>query len=98
MTIAMREPQKGSGRGFDRSYRRGAIMGLTVSEAFILLAFCLLLLFTWWQVDTERKSLIVAEKIAELSPEQKAVIVAGLSTVIRSRQKNQGTALRVSQR
>lgn len=75
----MREPQKGSGRGFDRSYRRGAIMGLTVAEAFILLAFCLLLLFTWWQVDTEQKSLIVAEKIAELSPAQKAVIVAGLS-------------------
>lgn len=45
-----------SGRGFDRSYKRGAVMGLTVAEAFILLAFCLMLLFTWWQLDTERRS------------------------------------------
>lgn len=68
-----------SGRGFDRSYRRGAVMGLTVAEAFILLAFCLLLLFTWWQVDTERRSLLAADRIAELTPEQKEAIVAGLS-------------------
>ena len=54
-------------------------MGLTVAEAFILLSFCLLLLFTWWQIDTERKSLIVAEKIGELTPEAKAAIVEGLS-------------------
>lgn len=71
--------QGGSGRGFDRSYKRGAVMGLTVAEAFILLAFCLLLLFTWWQVDTERKSLIVADRIAELTPQQKAIILEGLS-------------------
>lgn len=71
--------QDGGGRGFDRSYKRGAVMGLTVAEAFILLAFCLLLLFTWWQVDTERKSLIVADRIADLSPEEKAAIVEGLS-------------------
>lgn len=32
-------------RDFDRSYKRGAVMGLTVAEAFILLSFCLLLLF-----------------------------------------------------
>jgi len=41
-------------------YRRGAIMGLTVAEAFILLAFCLLLLFTWWQADAEEKAKEVA--------------------------------------
>lgn len=67
------------GRGFDRSYKRGAVMGLTVAEAFILLSFCLLLLFTWWQVDTERRSLVAADRIAELTPEQKEDIVAGLS-------------------
>ncbi len=50
-------------RGMDRSYNRGAVMGLTVAEAFILLAFCLLLLFTWWQVETEEKSLMAAEQI-----------------------------------
>lgn len=71
--------QDGSGRGFDRSYKRGAVMGLTVAEAFILLAFCLLLLFTWWQADTEQKSLIVADRIADLTPEQKAAILEGLS-------------------
>lgn len=71
-------PQR-DGRGFDRSYKRGAIMGLTVAEAFILLSFCLLLLFTWWQVDTERKSLISADRIADLTPEEKAAIIDGLS-------------------
>jgi endonuclease YncB( thermonuclease family) len=71
--------QRSDGRGFDRSYKRGAIMGLTVAEAFILLSFCLLLLFTWWQVDTEQKSLIVADRIADFSADQKAAIVAGLS-------------------
>lgn len=75
----MAKLQPGEGRGFDRSYKRGAVMGLTVAEAFILLSFCLLLLFTWWQVDTERKSLIVADRVADLSVEEKAAIVAGLS-------------------
>ncbi|WP_054007830.1 thermonuclease family protein [Cypionkella psychrotolerans] len=70
--------QSGSG-GFDRSYKRGAIMGLTVAEAFILLSFCLLLLFAWWQIETERKSLIVADEIGKLDAQQKAAIVAGLS-------------------
>lgn len=75
----MAQSQKDGGRGFDRSYKRGAIMGLTVAEAFILLSFCLLLLFTWWQIDTERKSLFVAEEIGKLTVEEKAAIVAGLS-------------------
>jgi outer membrane protein OmpA-like peptidoglycan-associated protein len=73
----MREP--GAARGFDRNYKRGAVMGLTVAEAFILLAFCLLLLFSWWQVETERKSLVAADEIAHLTDAQKAEIVAGLS-------------------
>lgn len=65
--------------GSDRAYRRGAVMGLTVAEAFILLAFCLLLLFTWWQVETERKSLVAADAIGDLTEAQKAEVVEGLS-------------------
>ena len=71
--------QSEGGRGFDRSYKRGAVMGLTVAEAFILLSFCLLLLFTWWQIDTEKRSLIAADAIAEMTPDEKAAIVSGLS-------------------
>ncbi len=66
-------------RGMDRSYNRGAVMGLTVAEAFILLAFCLLLLFTWWQVETEEKSLMAAEQIGNLTDAEKEQIIAGLS-------------------
>ena len=72
-------PSQGGGRGFDRSYKRGAVMGLTVAEAFILLSFCLLLLFTWWQIDTERRSLIAADRIGELTKTQKEEIVSALS-------------------
>lgn len=71
--------QTDGGRGFDRSYKRGAVMGLTVAEAFILLSFCLLLLFTWWQIDTEKRSLIAADAIADMTPDEKAAIIAGLS-------------------
>ena len=71
--------QTEGGRGFDRSYKRGAVMGLTVAEAFILLAFCLLLLFTWWQIDTEKRSLVAADAIAQMTPEQKAELIASLS-------------------
>lgn len=66
----------GFGSTSDRSYKRGAIMGLTVAEAFILLAFCLLLLFTWWQLETEEKSLAVAEEFKEISPEDKQRIMS----------------------
>ncbi len=38
-----------------RNYRRGAIMGLTLAEAFILLSFALLLLFAFWQRETVRE-------------------------------------------
>ncbi|MFT4013650.1 MAG: hypothetical protein QM682_09650 [Paracoccus sp. (in: a-proteobacteria)] len=75
----MSDPRANPRPGADRSYRRGAVMGLTVAEAFILLAFCLLLLFSWWQVETERKSLIAADHLADLTPEQKTEILRGLS-------------------
>lgn len=73
-----RYPDKGA-QASDRSYRRGAVMGLTVAEAFILLAFCLLLLFAWWQIETERKSLMAAEQLGHLTDAEKAEIVSGLS-------------------
>lgn len=40
----------------DRSYRRGAIMGLTMAEAFILISFALLLLFAFWQWEVEKEN------------------------------------------
>lgn len=64
--------------GFDRSYRRGAIMGLTVAEAFILVCFCLLLLLFWWQQDTEKRSLLAADRIAEMTQEEKARLLRAL--------------------
>ncbi|MBL3674396.1 thermonuclease family protein [Paracoccus aerius] len=54
-------------------------MGLTVAEAFILLSFILLLLFTWWQIDTEKRSLRLADSLGEMSDADKASIIAGLS-------------------
>lgn len=73
--MAIRE----TGLGWSRDYKRGAVMGLTVAEAFILLSFILLLLFTWWQVDTEKRSLRLADSLGELSDAEKAAIVAGLT-------------------
>jgi endonuclease YncB( thermonuclease family) len=66
-------------KGFDRNYRRGAVMGLTVAEAFILLAFCLLLLFAWWQIDTESRSLDVTEKIGQMTAQEKREIAAAIA-------------------
>ena len=71
--------QSDGGRGFDRSYKRGAVMGLTVAEVFILLSFCLLLLFTWWQIDTENRSIMAADEFASMTPQEKAAVVEGLS-------------------
>ncbi|WP_209427148.1 OmpA family protein [Pararhodobacter sp. SW119] len=43
----------------DRNYRRGAIMGLTVAEAFMLIAFALLMLLALWrhETDTDRQAM-----------------------------------------
>jgi len=43
----------------DRNYRRGAIMGLTVAEAFMLIAFALLMLLALWryETDTDRQTM-----------------------------------------
>ncbi|MBD9529703.1 thermonuclease family protein [Paracoccus sp. PAR01] len=65
--------------GSSRDYKRGAIMGLTVAEAFILLTFVLLLLFTWWQADAEKKSLEAARILGDMSDAQKKEVIAGLA-------------------
>ncbi|WP_157970924.1 thermonuclease family protein [Pseudogemmobacter bohemicus] len=65
--------------GSSRDYKRGAVMGLTVAEAFILLSFILLLLFTWWQVDSEKRSLHLADSLGEMTDAQKAEILDGLT-------------------
>ncbi|PVA07510.1 thermonuclease family protein [Thalassorhabdomicrobium marinisediminis] len=70
----------------DRNYRRGAIMGLTIAEAFILLAFCLLLLFTYWQARAEEEKEILRQEKEEiiasygnLSPDQQAELLAAFN-------------------
>lgn len=65
--------------GSSRDYKRGAIMGLTVAEAFILLTFVLLLLFTWWQADAEKKSLEAAKILGDMTDAQKKDVIAGLA-------------------
>ena len=60
----------------DRSYRRGAIMGLTLAEAFILIAFALLLLFAFWQWEKAKENTPELQVINELPPEQKQLILA----------------------
>ena len=63
----------------DRNFRRGAVMGLTIAESFILLAFCLLLLFTFWQLQSQkeeearRKTELDPLLITELPPEIRTV-------------------------
>src|SRR5690606_30618820 len=41
-------------KGSDSSYRKGAVMGLTVAESFILIAFALLMLLALWRTEAER--------------------------------------------
>lgn len=50
-----------------RSYRRGAIMGLTLAEAFILIAFALLLLFAFWQWEKANENAVKLQAIDELA-------------------------------
>jgi flagellar motor protein MotB len=46
-------PRRPSPLDADRNYRRGAIMGLTVAEAFMLIAFALLMLLALWRYETD---------------------------------------------
>ena len=53
-----------------RQYRRGAIMGLTFAEAFMLIAFALLLLFLLWRFEYER-GVQIAERFQELTEKER---------------------------
>ena len=48
-------------------------MGLTVAEAFILISFCLLLLFTFWQVQSEQEKKAILAELGDLRPEQRVL-------------------------
>ena len=49
----------------NRSYRRGAIMGLTMAEAFILIAFALLLLFFFLQRQANTEAMHAFRSLSE---------------------------------
>ena len=59
----------------ERNYRRGAIMGLTLAEAFILIAFALLLLFAFWQWERDRGNTAEVRALNELPYEQRISIL-----------------------
>jgi outer membrane protein OmpA-like peptidoglycan-associated protein len=64
----------------DRNYRRGAIMGLTVAEAFMLIAFALLMLLALWRYESDsdrqemQRELSAMGELMKLSPETRANI------------------------
>jgi len=65
----------------DRGYRRGAIMGLTVAEAFILIAFLLLLLFAFWQWEIQREkeeSSADVQTFMQLPREQREMVLKSI--------------------
>ena len=58
-----------------RQYRRGAVMGLTVAEAFMLLAFVLMMLMMLWRQE-DAKELAAAKEYAALPAEERAAVLA----------------------
>ena len=60
----------------DRGYRRGAIMGLTMAEAFILIAFALLLLFAFWQWEEERENTPEVQAFKGLPYDRRQTVLA----------------------
>ena len=62
-------------------YRRGTIMGLTVAEAFMLVAFVLLMLLLFWRHEVQDE----IELASRLSPEDRARIEQGAVLVTEER-------------
>ena len=56
-----------------KHYRRGAVMGLTVAEAFMLVAFVLLLLLLFWRHQVQD----AVDLAAKFSPEQQQALLKG---------------------
>lgn len=74
----------------DRNFRRGAVMGLTIAETFVLLIFCLLLLFFLWQVRQDRTDQTRADIAADpaLSAEVAALVADGTFAAVRDLRDN----------
>ena len=64
-----------------KHYRRGAVMGLTVAEAFMLVAFVLLLLLLAWRHQVQG----AVDLAAKLSPESQQALLEGAVPVPRKR-------------
>ncbi|GIT90454.1 hypothetical protein JANAI62_00640 [Jannaschia pagri] len=67
-----------------RGYRRGTVMGLTVAEAFMLIAFVLLMLLGVWMASARERITALEERVRASEPfaqsfteEQKAAALAG---------------------
>lgn len=56
-----------------RQYRRGALLGMTMAEAFILIAFALLLLLAAWKAQSDEE-IDRYRQIQTLTPEQVRVV------------------------
>lgn len=69
--MALRSSDPGDGT---RQYRRGAVMGLTVAEAFMLLAFVLLMLMMLWRSE-DAKKLAEAADFTDLTPAQRDAVL-----------------------
>lgn len=65
-------------RTTDRHYRRGAIMGLTMAEAFVLICFALLLLFAFWQWETEKQNTPDVQAFKEMTQEQRRTVLTSV--------------------
>jgi outer membrane protein OmpA-like peptidoglycan-associated protein len=63
-----------------RQYRRGAVMGLTVAEAFMLLAFVLLMLMMLWRQE-DAQALGAAKEFAALPAEERAAVLAAVRSL-----------------
>jgi outer membrane protein OmpA-like peptidoglycan-associated protein len=53
------------------SYRRGAVMGLTAAETFMLISFMLLLLLTLWRQTEEERTAEAVDFAAAFTPSQR---------------------------
>jgi len=65
------------GAGSGNQYRRGAIMGLTVAEAFMLIAFVLLMLLLFWRNQVQD----AVELVSMLAQEDKQALSEGATPV-----------------
>lgn len=72
----------------DRQFRRGAVMGLTIAEAFILISFILLLLLGAWQVQSDEEKAQL-HRISQLSERE----IADVATLVDHKQLDAVTRL-----